>query len=139
MAQDNNCGICNLGLATFSFSPVSGEAPMYDEGDIVTYDVEETEFDEHYSHDGSLLIGSYKGFTKVQITLMAFPCSEWYREMYEVWKADKGVCGDIVVNDPCCDVEVFERGRITKMGKKPVSYDNAAVEIVFTALIVQGN
>lgn len=135
MAGNNDCGVCNLALATFVYTAVGGEAPMHDKGDIVSYDIEETEFDEHSSHDGKLLIASYKGSTKVEITLFAFPCSDWYKALYEAWRADKGLCGDIIVNDPCCDVSVFERGRVRKMGKKPVSHENAAVEIVFTALL----
>lgn len=130
------CGAsCDLAQATFTYSPISGNAPMYDEGDIVSYEVEETEFNEHTDHTGDLLISSFKGSTRVDITLNLFPCSDWYRELYNAWVCNKGICGDIVVNDPCCDVRVFTKGRIKKMGIKPVSYDAPATEILFTAYI----
>lgn len=132
----SNCGAsCDMAFATFQWEPIAGYAPMYDEGDIVSYEVEETKFNEHTDHTGELLISSFKGATMVDITVSLFPCSQWYKDTYEAWRADKGLCGEIVVNDPCCDVRVFEKARIKKMGIKPVSYDNKATEIVFSAYI----
>lgn len=130
------CGnVCDLKFAEFIWEPISGSAPLYDEGDLVTYEVEETQFNEHTDHTGDLLIASYKGATHVDITVNLFPCSEWYREMYEAWRCNKGLCGMITVNDPCCDVKTFEKARVKKMGIKPVSHDNKATEVVFTAYI----
>lgn len=132
----DSCGTsCDLSLATFSFSPVPGYAPMYDEGDIVSFEVEDTEFNEHTDHTGEMLISSFKGATRVDITVSLFPCSAWYKALYEAWRCNKGICGNIIVNDPCCDVRTFEKARVKKMGIKPVSHDNSATEIIFTAYI----
>ena len=130
------CGTnCDIGQASFEWSAVSGAPLMYDEGDIVTFDIEETEFNEHTSHDGTQIITSYKAATKVDISVMVFPCDDWYRRLYNTWLCNKGECGDIVVNDPCCDVKTFRLARVKKMGVKPVSHDNPATEVIFAAYL----
>lgn len=135
---DSNCGSCDLSKATFKFAPIAGLAPMIGEGDLVTWELDETEFNDVKSHDGSLLIGSFNKNTDVKVTVFLFPCSDWYRAIFSAWKKDKGICGDIIANDPCCDVHIFERARITKMGVKPISYSNDAVEIEFKANLPTG-
>lgn len=130
------CGTnCDISQATFNYTAISNAPLMYDEGDIITTDIEETEFNEHTSHDGSTIITAYKAATMVDITVMLFPCDDWYRELYAAWLCNKGLCGDIVIYDPCCDVKQYRLARIKKMGVKPVSHDNPATEIIFTAYL----
>lgn len=132
----STCGTnCDIAQATFEYEPIAGSARMYDEGDIVTMDIEETEFNEHTSHDGQSIISAYKSATMVDVTVMLFPCDDWYRDLYDAWSCNKGLCGGIIVNDPCCDVRYFRNARIKKMGVKPVSHDNPATEVIFSAYL----
>jgi len=133
MADCNSgCGQ-DMGEASFIFAGL--RIPLTDEGDLVVYDIEETEFNNRTDNQGNNEIYSYKSETDLDATVRAHGNSDEYNQLYEMWRCNKGICSDVVVNNPCYDPKVFERVKIKKMGIPSVSYDNEPVEIIFTGYI----
>lgn len=122
---------CARDIAQGSFIYLGIDFPLHDEGDLVMFDVEETEFNEHTDHRGFNEVYSFKGSTKVEITVNMNPCSAEYRELYELWRCNKGICDDAIVNKPCCGTDLYTRVKVRKMGIPPLSHDNEATEVVF--------
>lgn len=135
MAIDN-CGLsCNVSETVVTYSPISGSAPLWDEDDVVTYDIDQIDLNEHTDHTGNLFIRSGKDVKMVNVTLMLFPCSAWYKELYNGWLANTLICGDLVIDDPCCDQTLVTNAGISQMGKKPVTHTSTAVEVTFRGIL----
>lgn len=131
-----SCGLsCNVSDTVVTYSAISGEAPLWDEGDVVNYEIDQIDLQEHTDHTGNNFIRSGKNVKMVNVTLMLFPCSDWYKALYKAWCDNTLVCGDLVINDPCCDVTLVTKAGISQMAKKPVSHDSTAVDVVFRGIL----
>ena len=132
-----NCGLtCNVSNTVVTYSPINGNAPLWDEGDVVQYSIDEIDSNEHTDHTGNLFIRSGKTTKFADITLTLFPCSAWYRELYTAWMGNTLICGTLSITDPCCPpVTLLQKAGIKSMGKKPVSHDSNPVEVVFRGIL----
>lgn len=136
MAYD--CGLsCNSSFATLRYSPIDeeGSAPLWDEGELVTFDIDEMDLEEHTDHTGTLLIRSGKNVKMTNVTVTLFPCSRWYKALYSAYMDNTLVCGDLLVDDPCCDKTLVAMAGIKKMGRKPVSNSSVPTQVIFRGVL----
>jgi hypothetical protein len=133
MADCNDGCSRDIAEATFIYAGI--DFPLHDEGDLVVFDVEETEFNEHTDHRGDNEVYSFKAATKVDITVNLNPCSAEYKALFELWRCNKGLCSEAIANKPCCGIDTYERVKVKKMGIPPISHDNEATEVVFTGYL----
>ena len=75
----------------------------------------------------------------VEVTLTLFPCSEWYLNLYNAWCANTLICGDLVIDDPCCSRKFYRNVSVKKMGIKPISHNSSPIEVIFRGIVVCDN
>lgn len=131
-----DCGLtCNVTDARVTYSPISGFANLWDEEDVVTYEVDEQDLQEHTDHTGELMIRSGNNIAMTNVTLNLFPCSDWYIDLFNAWMENKLICGDLIVDDPCCMRLMLKKASISSMGVKPISHNSNPTEIVFRGIL----
>lgn len=135
--SDSSTIACNVSDTVVTFSAIPGSAGLWDEGEVVMYEIDEIDQNEHTDHTGSVIIRSGKNVKMVNVTVNLFPCSEWYKALYNAWMDDTTVCGDLVIDDPCCSTTLVTKCGIKSMGKKPVSHESVATTVVFRGVLTK--